>query len=114
MKLKIIAMMAALFFSANALAAIQITERQARNMDDVQSLGVIYINHNMATEHEAEQALSQMSDAQGAKYFQPILMHEPETNCPLRRLSSRGAKRGLRPNAIENYFTNRLISAIAT
>ena len=40
MKLKIIAMMAALFFSANALAAIQITERQARNMDDVQSLGV--------------------------------------------------------------------------
>lgn len=69
MKLKIIAMMAALFFSANALAAIQITERQARNMDDVQSLGVIYINHNMATEHEAEQALSQMSDAQGAKYF---------------------------------------------
>ena len=79
MKLKIIAMMAALFFSANALAAIQITERQARNMDDV-----IYINHNMATEHEAEQALSQMSDAQGAKYFQPILMHEPETNGPLR------------------------------
>lgn len=32
MKLKIIAMMAALFFSANALAAIQITERQARNL----------------------------------------------------------------------------------
>lgn len=84
MKLKIIAMMAALFFSANALAAIQITERQARNMDDVQSLGVIYINHNMATEHEAEQALSQLSDAQGAKYFQPILMQEPETNGPLR------------------------------
>ena len=45
---------------------------------------VIYINHNMATEHEAEQALSQLSDAQGAKYFQPILMHEPETNGPLR------------------------------
>lgn len=77
MKLKIIAMMAALFFSANALAAIQITERQARNMDDVQSLGVIYINHNIATEQEADQALSQQSDAQGAKYFQPILIHEP-------------------------------------
>ncbi len=38
-------------------------------MDDVQSLGVIYINHNMATEHEAEQALSQMSDAQGRNTF---------------------------------------------
>lgn len=85
MKLKIIAMMAALFFSANALAAIQITERQARNMDDVQSLGVIYINHNMATEHEAEQALSQMSDAQGAKYFQPILMRETRNQRPASR-----------------------------
>ena len=80
MKLKIIAMMAALFFSANALAAIQITERQARNMDDVQSLGVIYINHNMATEQEADKALNQLSDEQGAKYFQPILIHEPESN----------------------------------
>ncbi len=58
MKLKIIAMMAALFFSANALAAIQITERQARNMDDVQSLGVIYINHNMATEHRPNRPLA--------------------------------------------------------
>lgn len=83
MKLKIIAMMAALFFSANALAAIQITERQARNMDDVQSLGVIYINHNIATEQEADQALSQQSDAQGAKYFQPILIHEPGSDGPI-------------------------------
>ena len=84
MKYILITMMAALLLSANALAAIKIDARQARNMDDVQSLGVIYINHNMATEHEAEQALSQTSDAQGAKYFQPILMHEPETNGPLR------------------------------
>ena len=50
--------------SANALAAIKIDARQARNMDDVQSLGVIYINHNIATEQEADQALSQQSDAQ--------------------------------------------------
>ena len=84
MKYILITVMAALLLSANALAAIKIDARQARNMDDVQSLGVIYINHNMATEHEAEQALSQLSDAQGAKYFQPILMHEPETNGPLR------------------------------
>ena len=84
MKYILITVMAVLLLSANALAAIKIDARQARNMDDVQSLGVIYINHNMATEHEAEQALSQMSDAQGAKYFQPILMHEPETNGPLR------------------------------
>lgn len=77
MKYILITMMAALLLSANALAAIKIDARQARNMDDVQSLGVIYINHNIATEQEADQALSQQSDAQGVKYFQPILIHEP-------------------------------------
>ncbi len=56
MKSIIIAVMAALLLSANALAAIKIDGRQARNMDDVQSLGVIYINHNMASEQEADQA----------------------------------------------------------
>ena len=54
MKYIIIAATAALLLSANALAAIKIDGRQARNMDDVQSLG--------------------------AKYFQPILIHEPESN----------------------------------
>ena len=80
MKSIIIAVMAALLLSANALAAIKIDGRQARNMDDVQSLGVIYINHNMASEQEADQALNQESDALGAKYFQPILIHEPQSN----------------------------------
>ena len=50
MKLKIIAMMAAFFFSANALAAIQITEYVRPATWTTQSLGVIYINHNMATD----------------------------------------------------------------
>ncbi|EAT0101415.1 TPA: DUF1471 domain-containing protein [Salmonella enterica subsp. salamae serovar 51:c:-] len=80
MKSIVIAAMAALLVSVSAQAAIKIDGRQARNMDDVQSLGVIYINYNIATEQEAEQALSQESDAQGAKYFQPILMHEPGSN----------------------------------
>ncbi|WP_174509886.1 DUF1471 domain-containing protein [Klebsiella oxytoca] len=80
MKNIIIAALAAVLLSASAQAAIKIDGRQARNMDDVQSLGVIYINHNMATEQEADQALNQLSDARGAKYFQPILIHEPESN----------------------------------
>ncbi|HCA3431960.1 TPA: DUF1471 domain-containing protein [Salmonella enterica subsp. enterica serovar Ball] len=80
MKYIIIAAMTALLFSAGAQAAIKIDGRQARNMDDVHSLGVIYINHNIATEQEAERALSQESDAQGARYFQPILIHEPGSN----------------------------------
>ena len=37
-------------------------------MDDVQSLGVIYINHNFATESEADQALNEETDARA----QPI------------------------------------------
>ena len=80
MKTIVIAAMAALLVSVSAQAAIKIDGHQARNMDDVQSLGVIYINHNIATEQEADQALSQESDAQGAKYFQPILIHEPGSN----------------------------------
>lgn len=77
MKNIMIAIIATLLVSASAQAAIKIDGRQARNMDDVHSLGVIYINHNIATEQEADRALSQESDAQGAKYFQPILVHEP-------------------------------------
>ncbi|EAB9749329.1 DUF1471 domain-containing protein [Salmonella enterica subsp. salamae] len=80
MKYIIIAAMTALLFSVSVQAAIKINGHQARNMDDVHSLGVIYINHNIATEQEAERALSQESDAQGARYFQPILIHEPGSN----------------------------------
>ncbi|MDU1198280.1 DUF1471 domain-containing protein [Kluyvera ascorbata] len=80
MKTIVIAAMAALLVSVSAQAAIKIDGHQARNMDDVQGLGVIYINHNIATEQEADKALSQESDAQGAKYFQPILIHEPGSN----------------------------------
>lgn len=74
------AVMAALLLSANAMAAIKIDGRQAQNMDDVQSLGVIYINHNFATESEADQALHQETDAQGAQYYHVILMREPGSN----------------------------------
>ncbi len=49
-------------------------------MDDVQSLGVIYINHNFATESEARQALNEETDAQGATYYHVILMREPGSN----------------------------------
>ncbi len=44
------------------------------------SLGVIYINHNFATESEARQALNEETDAQGATYYHVILMREPGSN----------------------------------
>ena len=80
MKKIALAIMAALLLSANAMAAIKIDSRQARNMDDVQSLGVIYINHHFATESEADQALNKETDAQGANYYHVILMREPGSN----------------------------------
>ncbi|WP_058912534.1 DUF1471 domain-containing protein [Entomohabitans teleogrylli] len=69
-----------LLFSATAVAAIKIDGQQARNMDDVHSLGVIYINHNFATADEAEAALSAAADATDAGYYHVILMHEPGSN----------------------------------
>ncbi|EKS6544799.1 DUF1471 family protein YjfY [Enterobacter hormaechei] len=80
MKRIAIAILAALLLSANAMAAIRIDSQQARNMDDVQSLGVIYINHNFATESEADQALNEETDAQGAKCYHVMLTREPGSN----------------------------------
>lgn len=80
MKRIAIAILAALLLSANAMAAIRIDSHQARNMDDVQSLGVIYINHNFATESDADRALNEETDAQGAKYYHVMLTREPGSN----------------------------------
>ena len=80
MKNSVIALLAVLLLSANVTAAIKIDGRQARNMDDVQSLGVIFINHNFATETEADRALNDESDVQGAKYYHVILTREPGSN----------------------------------
>ncbi|BDI38929.1 MULTISPECIES: DUF1471 family protein YjfY [Escherichia] len=77
---RVLALLAVLLLSANTWAAIEINNHQARNMDDVQSLGVIYINHNFATESEARQALNEETNAQGATYYHVILMREPGSN----------------------------------
>ena len=80
MRARVLTLLAMLLLSANATAAIKIDNHQARNMDDVQSLGVIYINHNIATESEADQALNEETDAQGATYYHVILIREPGSN----------------------------------
>nr|WP_318383262.1 DUF1471 family protein YjfY [uncultured Enterobacter sp.] len=74
------AILALLLFSANAAAAIKIDSQLTHNMDDVHSLGVIYINHNFATESEADQALNDETDARGAKYYHASLLREPGSN----------------------------------
>ncbi|MBJ9865149.1 MULTISPECIES: DUF1471 family protein YjfY [Citrobacter] len=80
MRIRFVTLLAGLLLSANTLAAIEIDHQQARNMDDVQSLGVIYINHNFATESDAERALNEETDAQDATYYHVILMREPGSN----------------------------------
>ncbi len=74
------ALVAAFLLCANATAAIKIDSKVARNMDDVQSLGVIYINHNFATEQEAELAINEDADQHGAKYYRAIFIREPGSN----------------------------------
>lgn len=61
-------LLATLLLSAQASAAINLPPPQARNMDDVQSLGVIYINHNLTDESDAE----------------PVLIQRPDTAPPLK------------------------------
>ena len=56
-------LLATLLLSAQASAAISLPPPQARNMDDVQSLGVIYINHNLTDANDAEPLLIQRPDA---------------------------------------------------
>jgi Skp family chaperone for outer membrane proteins len=80
MKTIALAFAVALLLCSNATAAIKIDNHQAKNMDDVMSLGVIYINHNFATEQEAEVAINDDADQHGAKYYHTILMREPGSN----------------------------------
>ncbi len=78
--MKYIAFLITILLSTHAAAAIKMNNQQARNMDDVHSLGVIYINHNFATEQEAEKALADEADTRSARYYRAELTHEPGSN----------------------------------
>ncbi|MDV5354921.1 hypothetical protein QM201_08445 [Enterobacter asburiae] len=56
-------LLATLLLNAQASAAINLPLPQARNMDDVQSLGVIYINHNHTDASDTEPLLPPRPDA---------------------------------------------------
>ncbi|ENP4808330.1 DUF1471 domain-containing protein [Salmonella enterica] len=83
MRARIMLFLAALLPGITATAAIELNNHQARNMDDVRSLGVIYINHNFATESEANLALNEEADVRNAMYsmyYHVILIREPGSN----------------------------------
>lgn len=80
MRARIMLFLAALLLSVTATAAIELNNHQARNMDDVRSLGVIYINHHFATESEAHLALNEEAEARNAMYYHVIHIREPGSN----------------------------------
>ncbi|EHI7783881.1 DUF1471 family protein YjfY [Salmonella enterica] len=80
MRARIMLFLSALLLSVTATAAIELNNHQARNMDDVRSLGVIYINHHFATESEAHLALNEEVEARNAMYYHVILIREPGSN----------------------------------
>lgn len=59
MKNSLIAVFAGLILTANAAAAIKVDRDLAQSMDDVHSLGVVYINHNSADDSKADQSHNQ-------------------------------------------------------
>ncbi|WP_312927939.1 hypothetical protein [Pseudescherichia sp.] len=67
MKKITILLLTALLLSTSATAGIYVDPHPERNMDDVMSLGVVYINHNRAADGEAGQPPTQQSEAHAAK-----------------------------------------------
>jgi len=67
MKRITILLLTALLLSTSATAGIYVDPHPERNMDDVMSLGVVYINHNRAADGEAGQPPTQQSEAHAAK-----------------------------------------------
>ncbi|EJJ4222833.1 DUF1471 domain-containing protein [Salmonella enterica] len=80
MRARIMLFLAALLLSVTATAAVELNNHQTRNMDDVRSLGVIYINHHFATESEAHLVLNEEAEARNAMYYHVILIREPGSN----------------------------------
>ncbi|GAB51089.1 hypothetical protein [Atlantibacter hermannii] len=61
MKTRLIAGLAGLLIAANAAAAIKIDRDRAQSMDDVHSLGIVYINHNSADNNQSDQIINEQT-----------------------------------------------------
>lgn len=67
----------ALLFSANVMAATEITSHQA---DQRQSVGFITLNQNVVSPDDATSQVSKIADQHGATAYRIIALHEPENN----------------------------------
>lgn len=76
MKRILIALITALLFSSSVPAAIKTAASPVKNMDDVMSLGVIYINHNIAAGREANDAPKAKRDGRYCDLYYPTVIHQ--------------------------------------
>ncbi len=77
MKRIILATALAALFSANVMAATEITSHQA---DQRQSVGFITLNQNVVSPDDASSQVSKIADQRGATFYRIIALHEPGDN----------------------------------
>lgn len=77
MKRIILATALAALFSANVMAATEITSHQA---DQRQSVGFVTLNQNVVSPDDASSQVSKIADQRGASAYRIIALHEPGDN----------------------------------
>ncbi|ASM00172.1 TPA: DUF1471 domain-containing protein [Serratia marcescens] len=77
MKRIILATALAALFSANVMAATEITSHQA---DQRQSVGFVTLNQNVVSPDDASSQVSKIADQRGATSYRIIALHEPGDN----------------------------------
>lgn len=77
MKRIILATALAALFSANVMAATEISSHQA---DQRQSVGFVTLNQNVVSPDDASSQVSKIADQRGASSYRIIALHEPSDN----------------------------------
>ncbi|CAI0940846.1 DUF1471 domain-containing protein [Serratia ficaria] len=67
----------ALLFSANVMAATEVSSHQA---DGLQSVGFVTLNQNLVSPDDASSQVSKLADQRGATAYRIIALHEPNNN----------------------------------
>ncbi|CAI2480413.1 putative biofilm stress and motility protein A [Serratia ficaria] len=77
MKCITLATAVALLFSANVMAATEVSSHQA---DGLQSVGFVTLNQNLVSPDDASSQVSKLADQRGATAYRIIALHEPNNN----------------------------------
>ncbi|CAI2507261.1 YdgH/BhsA/McbA family protein [Serratia ficaria] len=67
----------ALLFSANVMAATEVSSHQAGGL---QSVGFVTLNQNLVSPDDASSQVSKLADQRGATAYRIIALHEPNNN----------------------------------